>query len=242
VRVFEVMEMELSRKELEKVVKWLDDLQREVEEINDKLDMLRSEGEPYNISAYDLDGAICLLYVDCSRCPLNSACDFYALECTKPKDCGTCPKIKVCASKRNPALIAYLVGKGSDGNDSTQTVARIPGIECLQRGRFLILRRGDGEVKFEAQPEISADGVEFRLHIVLPDSVSVPEALEKIAKAFGFQNMFHSGRNEVTFVGEGVDLYVVCRSEKVVKQTDDGYFITYHPKFALEFVPKKASV
>jgi hypothetical protein len=102
--------MELSRKELEKVVKWLSDLQRDVEEINDKLDyIMHNESEPYSISAYDLDGAICLLYEDCLRCPLSSACDFYILECTKPKDCSTCPKIKVCASRRNPALIAYLM-------------------------------------------------------------------------------------------------------------------------------------
>jgi hypothetical protein len=238
------MGMELSRKELEKAVKWLGDLAKDVEEINDKLDyVLHNESELYNISAHDLDGAICLVYGDCLRCPLSSACDFYSLECTEPKDCATCTKIRVCARNRNPALIAYLSDR-NDRNDSARVVARIPEIECLQEGRFLTLRRGDSEVKFEARPDIIADRVEFILHIVSPDltkEASVPEALERIAKAFGFRNMFHSGRNEVTFLGEKFDLYIVCRSEKVVEQTGDRYSITYLPSFALEFVLKTSA-
>jgi len=107
--------MELSREQLEKALKWLSDLQRDAGKIVSELDyVLRSENEPYDISAYDIDGEICLIYVDCLRCPLNSACDTYELECKEPKDCSTCPRIKVCASERNPALIKYLL-------DGTQT-------------------------------------------------------------------------------------------------------------------------
>jgi len=229
-------EVVINRKELEKVVKWLDDLRRDIEQISDKLDyVLHNESEPYNISAYDdIDGAICLIYMDCSRCPLNSACDFYKLECKEPKDCSTCTKIKVCAQNRSPALIKYLMEKGN-GNDSTQ-ITRVPEIEYLQEGRFLLLRRGGSEIKFEAQPEIVADGVKFRLRMVSPDEAQ-SKTNEEIAKAFGFQSMYLAEEKAV-FVGEKADLHIVCRVERAVRQTDDGYIIAYLPRFALEFVLK----
>ena len=227
--------MELSREELEKAVKWLSDLQRDAEKIVGGLEyVLYNESEPYNISAYDLDGEICMIYMDCSRCPIKSACDFYELECKEPKDCSTCTKIKVCAQNRSPALIKYLMEKGS-GSDSTQVIARVPEVEYLQEGRFLLLRRGDSEIKFEAQPEIVADSVKFRLHIVSPDAQ--PEAIGKIAKAFGFHSISITGE-EAVFVGEKADLHVVCRVEKAVKQADEGYIIAYQPRFTLEFVLK----
>jgi hypothetical protein len=94
-------------------------------------------------------------------------------------------------------------------------------------------------VKFETQPRIIANDIRFNLRMVSPDlteEMSPSEAFEKInsvVKAFGFKNILGL-EDEVVFWGEKADLHIVCRSEKVVKQTDDGYFIVYQPKFALE--------
>jgi hypothetical protein len=111
--------MELTLKQLDKVRRWLADLQQEVEEINDRLNQLWQDyiydgGGSVDMSAYDVDGPICLVYSDCARCPLNEACDFYQMECKEAKDCSTCPKVKVCVANRNPALILYLFCKGED--------------------------------------------------------------------------------------------------------------------------------
>jgi|YelNatPaOPRAMG01_1025707.scaffolds.fasta_scaffold107013_2 hypothetical protein len=116
---------------------------------------------------------------------------------------------------------------------------KIPEIRWWCEGRFLFLECRGYKIKLEARPQISAEGVHFDLYMVSPDlreETSPSEAFEtlkEIREAFGFQYILSMGK-EVVLVGEKADLHVICRSEKVVKQTDDGYFIVYRPKFALE--------
>ena len=108
-------DMEVTLEQLDKVRRWLADLKQEVEEINDRLNQLWQDyiydggGSSVDTSPYDVDGSICLVYSDCARCPLKEACDFYQRECKEARDCSTCPKVKVCVSNRNPALILYLI-------------------------------------------------------------------------------------------------------------------------------------
>jgi hypothetical protein len=108
-------------------------------------------------------------------------------------------------------------------------------IEWWVDGRFLFLKRGDCVVKIEAQPNIIADHVCYKPRIIYPDMTKF-EVFDQIMKTFGFQGMFTSSE-EVIFFGEGADLHIVCKTEKVVKYTDDGgCFIVYRPKFVLEIV------
>jgi hypothetical protein len=119
-------------------------------------------------------------------------------------------------------------------------ILKVPGVIWWTDGRFLFLKHEDYdfEVKIEALPEIIADYIHFKLIVVYPDLTKF-ETYEKIRKIFGFQTVITSGE-KVIFIGEEVDLHIMCRTEKVVKYMDDGgCFIVYQPKFVLVSHPKR---
>jgi hypothetical protein len=115
---------------------------------------------------------------------------------------------------------------------------QVPEIEWQCDGRFLLLKRGNYEIKFEALPRIDGKDVKFYPRIVLPepDTEAWGRELIQIAKAFGFENII-SFEDEVLFFGKNVDLHITCKTENCVRFTDDGgCFIVYQPKFVLEYI------
>jgi len=110
-------------------------------------------------------------------------------------------------------------------------------IEWQCDDRFLLLKHGNYEIKFEALPRIDdKNNIKFYPHIVLsaPDTETWGGKLIQIARAFGFENII-SFTDEVLFFGKEVDLRIACETEKIPKLTDDSkYSIVYQPRFILE--------
>jgi hypothetical protein len=131
-------------------------------------------------------------------------------------------------------------GKGIFEDQGVLNISPEIKIEWQCKGRFLSLKHGDHEIKFEARPEFDSKGdVKFNLYIISPPELTATlmglselKETKQIAEAFGFRTMIWSS-GEIYFFGKKV-LRITCKAEKILKLTEGGgYFIVYQPRFIL---------